>query len=101
MRADVEVILKIPTPRETSPDEVMWHFDKWGEYSVKSGYQLAVRDRYVEATSSTTSSSNQWNLIWMLELLEKMKIFMWRATKNLLPSAENLWKRKILQELIC
>lgn len=26
---------------------------------------------------------------------------MWRAIKNLLPSAKNLWKRKVLQESIC
>ncbi|KAL9425662.1 hypothetical protein AB3S75_032598 [Citrus x aurantiifolia] len=37
----------------------------------------------------------------MLELPEKVKIFMWRALKNILPTAENLWKRKSLQEPIC
>lgn len=46
----VEVILKIPTPTETSQDEVLWHFDKRGEYSVKSGYQLAFRGRSAQAS---------------------------------------------------
>lgn len=32
---------------------------------------------------------------------EKLSIFIWRATKNLLPSTENLWKRKVVQEPIC
>lgn len=34
-------------------------------------------------------------------LLEKIKIFIWQAAKNLLPTAENLWKRKILAHPIC
>lgn len=32
---------------------------------------------------------------------KKLSIFIWRAAKNLLPSAENLWKRKVTQEPIC
>ncbi|KAL9432342.1 hypothetical protein AB3S75_027379 [Citrus x aurantiifolia] len=30
-----------------------------------------------------------------------MKIFMWRAARNLLPTAENLWKMKCLKDPIC
>lgn len=37
MQEDAEVILKIPLPTEQSEDEVLWHFDNRGEYSVKSG----------------------------------------------------------------
>lgn len=36
-----------------------------------------------------------------LDLLEKIKIFIWRAALNILPTAENLWKRKIIKESIC
>ncbi|KAH9649551.1 rnase h domain-containing protein [Citrus sinensis] len=45
--------------------------------------------------------SGQWNVIWAMELPEKIKIFMWRAVKNLLPTAENLWKMRVLQDPIC
>ena len=37
----------------------------------------------------------------MLTLPEKIRIFVWRAAKNILPSAENLWKRKIIREPLC
>ena len=30
---------------------------------------------------------------------KKFRIFGWRAVNNLLPTAENLWKRKVVQEL--
>lgn len=55
---DIEMILKIPIPQENSQDNVLWHFDKRGEYSVKNGYQLALKGRFAEASSSTTNSSN-------------------------------------------
>lgn len=98
---DVAEILKIPLPNQQSEDEVLWHFDKRGEYSVKSGYQLALRIKFPNEASCSINSSKQWNALWTLEIPEKIKIFMWMAAKNLLPSAENLWKRKIVQEPIC
>ena len=43
MEKDVAEILRIPLPRRPRMDEVIWHFDKKGQYSVKNGYQLALR----------------------------------------------------------
>ena len=51
--------------------------------------------------TSSAVEQNQWNTIWMLTLLKKIRIFAWRAAKNLLPSAENLWKMKVIQEPVC
>lgn len=31
----------------------------------------------------------------------KVKIFMWRAVKNLLPTADSLWMRKIVHDPLC
>lgn len=65
---------------------------------MKSGYQLALKIKPPNATSCSENNSKQWNALWSLDLPEKIKIFMWRVTKTLLPSDENLWKRNILQE---
>lgn len=43
IKEDLEVILNIPLSRKKAKDEVMWHYDKRGEYYVKSGYQLALK----------------------------------------------------------
>lgn len=51
--------------------------------------------------SSSIATKNQWSIIWTLTLPEKIKIFIWRATNNLLLSAENLLKRKVIQEPTC
>ncbi|XP_052289957.1 uncharacterized protein LOC127899857 [Citrus sinensis] len=36
-----------------------------------------------------------------LEIPAKIKIFIWRVAQNLLPTTENLWKRKIVQDPWC
>lgn len=36
-----------------------------------------------------------------MNILTKVKFFLWRAAKNLLPTVENLWKRKVVQEPVC
>lgn len=39
---DAAEIIKLPLPAEPADDAVLWHYDKRGHYSVKSGYQLAL-----------------------------------------------------------
>ncbi|KAH9688162.1 reverse transcriptase domain-containing protein [Citrus sinensis] len=98
---DTAEIIKIPLLAEKAEDEVLWHYDKRGNYSVKNGYQLALRSKFPDSTSCTEASHKYWSALWTLELPEKLKIFMWRASNNLLPSAENLWKRKVVEEPTC
>lgn len=52
MQEDIAVILKIPLPKDQVKDEPMCHFDKSREYSVKSGYKLALKIKFPEASSS-------------------------------------------------
>lgn len=101
MPEDVEQILKIPLPRSQQEDKVVWGFDKKGEFSVKSGYQLALKLNFPDDPSRSNSNSSLWKSLWTLDLPEKIKIFMWKASKNILPTAENLWKRKCIQDPIC
>ena len=68
----------------------MCGFDKRREYSVKSGYQLALKLKFLDEPSSLESNSNQWKTLWALGLPEKIKIFTWKASKNILLPAENL-----------
>lgn len=95
------MIFNIPLPKEKAEGEVSWHCGKKGEYSVKSGYQLALKIKSPEPSNSSGNNSKHWNALWSLKIPKKIKIFMWRAIKNLLPSVENLWKMRILQEPIC
>lgn len=101
MEEDAQQILMIPLPRTSEPDQPLWHFDRRGEYTVKSGYQVALKLKCPDQPNSSENKQIPWNIIWASELPAKIKIFMWRAVKNLLPTAANLWKRKVLQSPWC
>lgn len=92
---DVAFISQIQLPRRPKEDKLIWHYDKRGTYSVKNGYQVAMQIKFPDHPSCSTRF--QWNMIWKLEILEKVTIFLWRAAHDLLPTAENLWKWRVLQ----
>ena len=52
MQEDADAIMNIPLPRNHSKDQVIWHYDKNGEYSVKSGYQIAPKLKVSNIPSS-------------------------------------------------
>lgn len=58
MSEDVEQILKIPLSRSQQEDRVMWGFDKKGEFSVKNGYQLALKLNFPDDPSGSNSNSS-------------------------------------------
>jgi hypothetical protein len=42
-----------------------------------------------------------WKAIWKLGVPRPMKMFMWRACHNLLPTRVNLVKRKVIDNALC
>ncbi|KAH9718251.1 zf-RVT domain-containing protein [Citrus sinensis] len=96
-----ERILQTPLPRIPQQDILIWKFDKHGSYSVKSGYQLALKQKFSDNPGCSDTTRTHWEVVWAKEIPEKVKVFMWRAAKNLLPTATNLWKRKMIMDPIC
>ncbi|KAL5739901.1 hypothetical protein ACOSQ2_029081 [Xanthoceras sorbifolium] len=68
---------------------------KKGIYSVKSGYQLALRDKFQGSSSCSSSNHRWWMSLWNLSIPPKIKIFIWRVCHDTLPSLLNLFKRKV------
>ena len=62
---------------------------------------MALNMKFLDPPGCSRSNGSNWSIIWKLTLPEKIKIFVWKATKNLLPTAENLCKRGIVQEAHC
>ena len=100
-REDAEAILKIPLPKRPKEDQLIWHYDRRGKYSVTSGYQVAMRLKFPDQPCCSSQNSDLWGALWKLVVPEKIKIFLWRASNNILPTSENLWKRRVVQEPIC
>ncbi|KAK3194099.1 hypothetical protein Dsin_025409 [Dipteronia sinensis] len=98
---DKEVILSILVSWSGGQDSLRWHYEKKRVFTVKSGYCLALNDPIQGSVSNLSKSHHWWNLLWSLVLPPKVKIFIWRACLNAVPSLENLYHRKIVAAPSC
>ncbi|KAK3228272.1 hypothetical protein Dsin_008134 [Dipteronia sinensis] len=93
---DMAVIPGIPVSWRGGQDSLRWHYDKKGEYTVKSWYMLGLSEKHSNSASNPSSMHRWWNSLWKLCLPPKVRVFVWRACLDVLFSVENLWKRKIV-----
>ncbi|KAK9928384.1 hypothetical protein M0R45_025521 [Rubus argutus] len=97
---DCEVINLIPLSSRLPPDRMIRHYDSKGLFSAKSAYVLA-RDRILQinngASSSTLSQSSSefWSSIWKAHVPAKVKVCMWRACSDILPTHSRLQTRGV------
>lgn len=62
-----------------------------GTYSVKAGYFLESKGFDPPQFQSSHSLQGWWKLLWKLCFPPKVKVFLWRASKNFIPTALNLF----------
>lgn len=72
IKEDAEAIKKITLPRYPQDDELIWHHDKKGQYTVRSGYQAALGLKFGEIPTSSIGGSHGWSMIWNLNLPRKI-----------------------------
>ena len=99
---EAEAILSIPISPSLPEDALIWAWTKKGDFMVKSAYQVALKwlteDRGKGAggeESNLRRKKKFWKAILGLNCLSKVKLFMWRACKNILPTNYCLWRRKV------
>lgn len=92
--SDAEAILDMPRRPVSKNDEIILGKDSKGLFSVKGAYHLACHlDSKVEASGSDSAASQRfWNSIWNIDVRPKVKITVWRAINNALPTFENIKK---------
>ncbi|KAL5546838.1 hypothetical protein UlMin_006525 [Ulmus minor] len=78
---EADAILSLPLPRRSIPDTVLWHYDKSGHYTVRSGYWLATKCKSV-SSSSVLSLNSWWKRFWRLRIPSKIRVFLWKAYHN-------------------
>uniref|UniRef100_A0A2N9INQ2 Reverse transcriptase zinc-binding domain-containing protein n=1 Tax=Fagus sylvatica TaxID=28930 RepID=A0A2N9INQ2_FAGSY len=101
---DSELILKIPLSPRRPPDKLIWSGSNKGQYTVKSGYQLLLsqqRSHEAPASSSLNGGSKFWNAIWAVWVAPKVRLFIWRACRDILPTQTKLFDRNISHSFTC
>ena len=104
-RSDAKAVLRIPLSHRYAPDMVFWLHTKGGDYSVKSGYHIArllsKQEADIGESSREVTGSLIWAKLWKLKILNKIRVFGWRAYLDILPTRVNLDRRKILADDRC
>lgn len=98
-------IQMLPIGERDSYDRLIWPLAKNGMYTVKTGYlwtQLQkVPKPKIKPNTSHTIMEEVWKIIWSSKTIPKIKLFLWRAVKRVLPTLFNLFKRTLTENPIC
>jgi ribonuclease HI len=100
---DWMAIKGIPISSSSQPNKLVWRGTKNGVFSVSSAYHMM---KEVEIENQPKSSirrgqTDLWKGIWNMRSPNVVKNFMWRACRNLLPTKENLMRKKVFDEPLC
>lgn len=83
-----------------------WKYSTHGIYTVRSGYNHALRWKLAQIPSSGETSNMEsitkgWARLWKLRLPDRLKIFAWRLYYDALPTFRNMFRRGCDTELKC
>ena len=100
---DADMILGIPLSFKRPPDYIAWAPTPSGIFTTNSAYKLIVSG----AMNSFVGSSNLdnqrkfWRGLWQLRVPNKIKMFVWKACNDALPTMDNLYRQHIAHSDRC
>ncbi|KAK2654195.1 hypothetical protein Ddye_014051 [Dipteronia dyeriana] len=74
------LILSIPISRFQREEDSNWHYSTNGEYTLKSGFKMAISQINEPGTSGLQESESWWKDLWRMRLPPKVKleiVFSW------------------------
>ena len=101
---EAKVIKSIPLSNRVVQDIQIWAYTNTVECLVKSAYKM-IQTQQLKSShgqSSNHSQSNKiWKAIWAIKVCDKIKTFIWRACRDILPIKANLTRRKFSFDAGC
>ncbi|KAL2892137.1 hypothetical protein RDABS01_008046, partial [Bienertia sinuspersici] len=91
---DVNCILAIPLSVRAPHDDLSWAFSKDGKYSVRNAYMLGKG-------CNLENFHQAWVDIWSMEVIPKVRHFMWRVCTSSLPVKSLLKHRRLVMQAEC
>jgi ribonuclease HI len=96
-------ILRVPISRFGGEDFASWPYSRYGTYTVRSAYNMAreqsllITSNYSGHGMSSDASGivQMWKKLWRIKVPGKMKITLWRAAHDCLPSGHQLLRRHV------
>lgn len=102
----VEKICSLAISPGVVQDKQIWAYTANGLFTVRSAYYLELdrKARQICCNSVGAQYSPIWKTIWKLKVprvIHLLFFFLWRACNNILPTKENLMRRKIVSGPTC
>jgi hypothetical protein len=102
MPSEAEIIKQIPLSYRRPKDLIIWSGTKKGEFTVKSAYRILNQQECNGAESSSVSSAKFfWKGVWSSKVQPKIRNFIWRACRNILPTQTKLFEKQISSSFSC
>lgn len=106
---DAQAVLNIPLSTASCDDSWAWHYERSGNFTVRSAYRMLVdtkrrREDWLEGrscSSDTRMARNQWTKLWSAKVPAKVRSFAWRLAKNSIPTGETLKRRHMSEADTC
>ena len=97
------MIQKIPLSCTNQENVLIWKGTKNGVFLVKSAYhmQKELATNTMAECSSSGEISKVRKRLWALPIPNIEKNFLWQACNYILPTCENLCKKKIITDFLC
>ncbi|XP_019184179.1 PREDICTED: uncharacterized protein LOC109179064 [Ipomoea nil] len=87
---DVDRVLATPVALDKC-DVWYWRNDIRGQYTVKHGYRLLTESSVLTHVPSLVS----WHKLWRLKVPPKVRVFLWRCIRGILPVKEVLKEKRV------
>lgn len=78
--------MSIPLSRRLPNDTLCWDLEKSGEYSVRTTYRALFGDEWRREEVAPSNTGSLWKRVWQTKVLPRVKLFVWRACLNALPT---------------
>uniref|UniRef100_A0A2N9G5C3 CCHC-type domain-containing protein n=1 Tax=Fagus sylvatica TaxID=28930 RepID=A0A2N9G5C3_FAGSY len=101
---DVAIIKQIPLSVRRPRDKLIWTGTKSGNFTVKSAYNLLLNQSNGSLGSSSNgmgSNHSLWSRIWAAQVPPKVRLFMWRACLDILPTKTKLFDKGLIHSVSC
>jgi ribonuclease HI len=100
---EAKIISTIPLSPLQPKNQLIWRGTKNGKFTVRSAYYLAVEKQGQSRgeSSGTSSMEKFWKTIWSLAVQNSVKMLIWKACNNILPTKDNLFKRRVVDHTTC
>ncbi|GMN35433.1 hypothetical protein TIFTF001_048455, partial [Ficus carica] len=82
-------------------DKWVWHFDSKGLYKVRSGYRAIMDFKRLESSSNANTDITWWRKMWSLPLPSKVRLFVWHAFHEIIPTMASLGYKGIDCDVVC